>query len=222
MIKTDKGTKIYIDPYHRRVDPHEGLDWYSEKADIILLSHNHPDHFSPAIYEKIRVENTKMITSDQFSRGLWEPTIIDFDEDVDIKVNKEEVKLRAVYAYNNRTEGHTLILSHEKGFAMGFLILVEDKIIYYVGDSDLIREMNDIGEDCPKGVDLLLVPVDDSYTMGPRDAAELCQIVKAKVAIPMHWGTVSGDIAQAEEFKERAEAHKTKVKILKNGEKYNL
>ena len=37
--------------------------------------------------------------------------------------------------------------------------------------------------------DLALLPIGDFYTMGPREAAKACELLKVPRVIPMHWGT---------------------------------
>jgi L-ascorbate metabolism protein UlaG (beta-lactamase superfamily) len=37
--------------------------------------------------------------------------------------------------------------------------------------------------------DVALLPIGDFYTMGPREAAKACELLRVKRVIPMHWGT---------------------------------
>jgi L-ascorbate metabolism protein UlaG (beta-lactamase superfamily) len=37
--------------------------------------------------------------------------------------------------------------------------------------------------------DIAMIPIGDHYTMGPREAAYACKLLKAKTVIPMHFGT---------------------------------
>jgi L-ascorbate metabolism protein UlaG (beta-lactamase superfamily) len=37
--------------------------------------------------------------------------------------------------------------------------------------------------------DLVFLPIGDLFTMGPREAALACRLLKAKKVIPMHFGT---------------------------------
>jgi L-ascorbate metabolism protein UlaG (beta-lactamase superfamily) len=34
-----------------------------------------------------------------------------------------------------------------------------------------------------------MIPIGDHYTMGPREAAYACKLLKPKTVIPMHFGT---------------------------------
>jgi len=34
-----------------------------------------------------------------------------------------------------------------------------------------------------------MLPIGDHYTMGPREAAYACRLLKSKFVIPMHFGT---------------------------------
>jgi len=67
---------------------------------------------------------------------------------------------------------------------------------------------------CPersRGVDVALVPIGGTYTMDASEAAKLVNAIKPKIAVPMHWGSIVGSMADAEKFKELCE---TPVEIL--------
>jgi L-ascorbate metabolism protein UlaG (beta-lactamase superfamily) len=72
---------------------------------------------------------------------------------------------------------------------LGFLVTGE-RSVYFAGDTDLFGEMSDLGP-----VDVALLPVAGySPKLGPghldaRRAAEAAALVRARVAVPIHWGS---------------------------------
>ena len=79
---------------------------------------------------------------------------------------------------------------------VGFILTVEGTRIYHAGDTDLIPEMDTIK------ADIALLPVGGLYTMDAESAAQAAKKVKAKIAIPIHWGTLQdvGGKEAAEKF----------------------
>ena len=71
--------------------------------------------------------------------------------------------------------------------------------IYHSGDTDVIPEMDEAA-----GVDVALLPVSGTYVMTPSEAAEAARRIDPGVAVPMHWGTVIGERADAEAFVQAA------------------
>jgi L-ascorbate metabolism protein UlaG (beta-lactamase superfamily) len=72
---------------------------------------------------------------------------------------------------------------------IGYLI-EGSRSLYFAGDTDLFDEMGELGP-----VDIALVPIwgwGPSLGVGhldPRAAAEAARLLKASIAIPIHWGT---------------------------------
>lgn len=190
MIKVDDKV-IYTDPYAGE---------YPLKADIILISHEHYDHFAKDKISSIRVDATKMFGSRKVSSEL--DGIISLSPGDERAVNG--ITIKAVPAYNVRKP------FHPKGSGIGFVIETKNKSIYFAGDTDLITEMKQIK------ADIILLPVGGTYTMNAEEAAEAVKIIKPKIAIPMHFGSgVVGNLDDAEKFKEIVEAKtNSKVKIL--------
>jgi len=50
----------------------------------------------------------------------------------------------------------------------------------------LTYDMKLYGEE---GIDVLILPIGDNYTMGPEDALRCIKLVEPKVVIPLHYGT---------------------------------
>lgn len=182
----------------------------SEKADIILVTHNHGDHCSPPKIQKLRKKDTVVIApKDCASRiGGIVKTIKPGEE---ITVNS--VKIEAVEAYNVKRFKPSGKPWHPKGYGVGYLIKTEGKIVYHAGDTDFIPEMRLL-----KNIDLALLPAGDKYTMDNIEASEAAMAIKPKTAMAMH--TWEKD---REEFKKKVEANSnTEVVLLQEGEEYRL
>jgi len=190
----DKKT-IYIDPFELSGP---GLD----KADIVLITHEHYDHCSPKDVAKISTENTIVITvADCQSKlsGLKIKGIALIEPGKSINV--DNVKITAVPAYNVNKHFHP-----KENDWVGFIVEMDGIRVYHSGDTDLIPEMKNID------VDIALLPVGGTYTMNGKEAAQATKTFKrCKIAIPMHYGTVVGTGSDAETFKNNAGCE---VKIL--------
>jgi L-ascorbate metabolism protein UlaG (beta-lactamase superfamily) len=101
----------------------------------------------------------------------------------------------------------------EEGFVIGFLIESEMKKLYYTSDTDALPEMTNLAPD------VVIIPVGGTLTMTPEEAAKAVCAMKAKIAIPAHWGYREGTRDDAELFKEYIEREKEhRAVILKPGE----
>ena len=182
----------------------------SEKADIILVTHNHGDHCSPAKIQNLSKKGTLIVAPKNCASRIGE----------NVKSLKpgeeaayEDIKIEAVEAYNFKRFKAPRKPWHPKGYGVGYLIKTEWRTIYHAGDTDFIPEMRQL-----KNVDLALLPTGDKYTMDNAEAAEAVAAFKPKVAMPMHtWDS------DREEFKKTVEANsKTRVILLQEGEEYLL
>jgi len=182
---------IYIDPYQIKG---------GETANILLISHDHFDHCSPEDIDKIVSQETIIVTTEESKRKLSKIKARE------IRVTKpgekiviDDVSIEAVPAYNVnkfRSPGQPF---HPKQTEMvGFIITVNGVRIYHAGDTDMIPEMDRFK------VDIACIPVSGTYVMTAEEAAEFTKHIKPKIAIPMHYGAIVGDKADAEKFKRLA------------------
>jgi L-ascorbate metabolism protein UlaG (beta-lactamase superfamily) len=182
----------------------------SEKADIILVTHNHGDHCSPPKIEKLCKKDTIIIApSNCASRIKGNVKVLKVGEEITVN----SVRIAAVEAYNIKRFKSPGKPWHPKGYGVGYVMQAEGKTIYHAGDTDFIPEMHQL-----KDVDLALLPTGDKYTMDNAEAADAVAVIKPKTAMAMHtWGTDRG------EFKLKVEASsETRVVLLKEGEEYRL
>lgn len=196
---------IYVD-----LRKYGGVIETSEKADLILVTHSHADHFSSEKIEKVRKEDTVVIAPKKcVSKIGGEVKTLQPGEDIIF----DNIRVRAVEAYNYKRFRPSGKPWHPKGYGVGYLISIGDKTIYHAGDTDFIPAMRQLGH-----VDVALLPTGDKYTMDNVEAAEATLAINPKVVVPMHcWDT------DPEEFKKKiTDASSIKVVLLKKGEEYQL
>lgn len=162
---------IYIDPISGK---------YDEKADIVLISHGHGDHCDPEILNKIRDENTIVITSIHNAVNVKGLGLHPGE-----KISIEEIDVYAVHAYNIVRMREPGVPFHPKGFGVGWIIEYSGKRIYFMGDTELIPEMREVDN-----IDLLLIPVSGKFVMDIEEAIETVKLIKPLKVVPMHYGTV--------------------------------
>ncbi|UCH57911.1 MAG: MBL fold metallo-hydrolase [Candidatus Bathyarchaeota archaeon] len=199
-IKTENMT-IYIDPYQGE---------YDEKADLVLSTHSHTDHCEPSKVNAVRGADTVVVAPKDCATKIGSPVKSLKPGE---KASFGEVEVEAVEAYNVKRFRSPGVPFHPKGLGVGYLVRVEGKTVYHVGDSGFIPEMRDM-----EGVDLLLIPSGGTYTMDNEDAAEATVTIRPRKAIPMHiWDTDPG------EFRKNVEAvSDVQVVILRPGDTYEL
>lgn len=175
---------VYIDPWK--------LSAGEPKADVILITHNHGDHFSAADIAKISRRETMVLTPSVVAEKMSGKATAVKPGD---KVTAAGVSIEVVPAYNTNKPNHPKTAGH-----VGYIVTLSGKRIYHAGDTDLIPEMATLK------ADIALLPVSGKYVMNAAEAAEAANTIKPALAIPMHWGDpdVVGTRADAEEFKRLA------------------
>jgi L-ascorbate metabolism protein UlaG (beta-lactamase superfamily) len=182
----------------------------TEKADIILTTHNHGDHCSPTKIQKLSKKDTIIIApKDCTSRLKGNVKTLKPSE----KTTIDGITIEAVEAYNVRRFNPSGKPWHPKGYGVGYLIQAEGKTIYHAGDTDFIPEMRQLHK-----IDLALLPTGDKYTMDNSEAADAAIAINPNNTMSMHsWKTNRGD------FKNKVEA-KSKIHViqLQEGEEFQL
>lgn len=203
-MKAD-GEVVYIDPY-------EGE--YSEKADLVLLTHSHFDHCDTVKINQVYKASTVIVAP----FPLFLASVSRNGGNVRALKARDElvvgsIRVRAVEAYNNKRFKSPGNPFHPKGSGVGYVISAEGKIVYHAGDTDFIPEMKQLGH-----VDVALLPSGGTYTMDGAEATEAALAIHPKIAIPMHrWDT------DPEEFRKKVEASSDiHVVVLSKGEEFQV
>lgn len=185
-VKLNSNKIIYIDPYNIKESNHD--------ADIILITHSHYDHFSINDIDRIKKNDTIIVITEDIYNEVLE---LRFKENNIIKVlpgntyTIDNIKFSTIPSYNINKQFHPL-----NNNWVGYLIEIDNIKYYVTGDTDLIDEAKKVK------CDILFVPIGGTYTMDYNEASILTNIIKPKIVIPIHYGSIVGNKIDADKFKE--------------------
>ena len=169
------GLEIQVDPVGAKCEPATDYARFP-KADLILVTHEHFDHFDRDAIAALRKEGTAIYANPAVQGMLGDGTALRNGERAQVR---EDVSIEAVPAYNT-TPGREKF--HPKGRDNGYVLTLGGFRIYLAGDTEDIPEMADA-----KGVDVAFLPVNQPYTMTPEQAARAAKTVQPKVLFPYHY-----------------------------------
>lgn len=201
---------ILIDPWLTNpLSPIDPGKYVAEvgKVDYIIVTHDHGDHLGEAVFIAQKTGATVVTIYDLAveleKKGLH---VVGANIGGRIKVNDLFIVLTPA------------IHSSEHGSPVGVVVGGQDVKVYHAGDTGLFSEMQFIHE--LYNPDIALLPIGGHFTMGIEEAVKAIELLKPKMAIPMHYNTFPPIRADPALFKELVEKRTaTKVVILKPGEK---
>ena len=170
------GLEIQIDPVGKGLKPQTDYAQFP-KADVILVTHEHFDHFDRDAIAALRKDGTAIYLNPAVQGMLGSGTALKNGESAKVR---EDVTIEAVPAYNT-TPGREKF--HPKGRDNGYVLTLGGFRVYVAGDTEDIPEMANI-----KDVDVAFLPCNQPYTMTPEQAARAARTVKPKVLFPYHYG----------------------------------
>ena len=180
------GRIIQVDPV---IDGTPPVTDYTKmaKADVILITHDHYDHYDEQAVCDLRKESTVIVTNQLTAAALGDGEVMYNGDSLQVF---DDLKIDAVAAYNT-TPGHTQF--HPKGRDNGFILTADGLRIYIAGDTEDIEEMKEVTD-----IDIAFMPCNQPYTMTPAQLRHAAEMVKPRVLYPYHYGdTDPNDIIEA-------------------------
>jgi L-ascorbate metabolism protein UlaG (beta-lactamase superfamily) len=187
LIETPNGKKLLIDPWvtNNPMTPADKKTF--DKIDVMLCTHGHGDHIGDAV--ELAQKHDPLVV------GMYEVCLWLQKKGVKriAPMNKggsqtvSEVTVTMVHAGHSSAiedDGQILYGGEPCGYVLEFANGVK---IYHAGDTNVFGDMAIIRELYQP--DLVLLPIGDLFTMGPKEAAYACRLLKPKAVIPMHFGT---------------------------------
>jgi L-ascorbate metabolism protein UlaG (beta-lactamase superfamily) len=182
-FRLDGPPVIYFDPWQLSEQP--------PLAGLVLVSHEHHDHCSPADVSKISGPNTVVIAGGDAAKELPGARPIKPGE----RLQAAGVTIEAVPSYNTDKFRAPGVPFHPKEAGhVGFVVTVEGVRLYFAGDTDHVPEMADFS------CDVALLPVSGIYVMTADEAAAAARTMKPQIVVPMHYGSGIGTADDGHRF----------------------
>lgn len=177
-----EGTKvIYFDPFKITEEKHD--------ADIIFVTHEHYDHFSPEDIKKVSKGNTVLVAPYSMKQAVLEKVSKMIEEIKFLKAEEsganlaiDGVSIHWVRAYNIGKQFHT----KESGW-IGYVVKLDGETYFVTGDTD--ENEDNVNVKC----DVLFVPCGGTYTFDVEKAAVFTAKIEPRKAIPTHYTDVAGE-----------------------------
>jgi L-ascorbate metabolism protein UlaG (beta-lactamase superfamily) len=166
------GKTIYIDPA-----PPANLTGLP-KADLILITHIHHDHFDPESIASLSQPATQVIAPQSVVAQFPSAHPISNGE----TQHWDQWTIEAIPAYNLKRGPSSGELYHPKGRDNGYVLTYGGKRIYFSADTENTPEMRAL-----KNIDLAFVCMNLPYTMPPEEAADAVRAFHPKSVIPYHY-----------------------------------
>jgi L-ascorbate metabolism protein UlaG (beta-lactamase superfamily) len=150
---------VVTDPYNSSV----GFSYPRVSADVVTVSHNHPDH------------NDYKSVSGTSRRD--KPFIIQYPGEYEVS----GISVFGIPSFHDANTGQ------DRGRNTMYLIQIDDVAVVHLGDLGHIltdKQVEAVGD-----VDVLLLPVGGIYTIGAKEAVEIVNQLQPAYVIPMHFRT---------------------------------
>ncbi len=174
----DGETQIYVDPWK--------LPAGSPRADVILITHAHFDHYSEEDIARIEQPATLFAAPPDVAARLKGRKVTSVRPGSSYAIGP--LRVEATPAYNLDKDFH----KKKEGWVGYVVTLSSGQRVYHSGDTDAIPEMDEIE------ADVAMLPCGGTYTMTAPEMAAAANRFKPSVLIPMHWGDIVGQPSDAE------------------------
>ena len=212
------GTTILFDPFISGSPHTDGLVSAADLApDVIVLTHAHGDHWGDAA-DIARRTGALVVSNYEITQRL---------SGQEGHGNVQPMNTGGSFSWDWGTL-HSTFAAHSSSFPdggyggspNGYVLEIGGTTLYHAGDTCRFAEMARLAERFE--IDLAFLPIGDTVTMGPEEAAEVAGVIGAAVSVPVHWGTFPFLHGTPEAFAAAMDRAGRDARILRPGDTMSL
>jgi L-ascorbate metabolism protein UlaG (beta-lactamase superfamily) len=179
---------IYNDPVGG-APPFAGIP----KANLVLVSHTHGDHFNGATIDLIRATDAVLVVPQAVFNSLSTAqraiAVVLTNGGV---TTAHGMTIEAVPAYNLTTS------NHPRGVGNGYVVTIGGRRVYFSGDTEDVPEIRVL-----PNIDVAFLCMNIPFTMSVDKAISTTRQMRPRVIYPYHYRNQDGTYADLNEFKRR-------------------
>ena len=198
-IDSPGGRRFYVDPFLTGNPSCPAAEQEPERVDAIFITHGHGDHYGDAIAlaGKFGCTVVAPVELADWLGGQGIEDVRDLNKGGTVELDGVKVTLTHAQHSSSTNDGTYagepcgLVIELESGFTL-----------YFAGDTNVFGDMALIARIYEP--DLVVLPIGDHYTMGPREAAFALELLGATRCVPSHYGTFPVLTGTPEKLREQA------------------
>jgi len=214
QFRLPSGQTILMDPWTEG-NPAYPKSHVIDRVDTICISHGHFDHIHDAVplAMKFNCEVAGIFETAHWLESKGVANTRPMNKGGTQKLGGVTITMtHAVHSCGILDDGKIIYGGEAAGYV---LRLPDQRTLYFAGDTNVFSDMELIYE--LYHPELVFLPIGDLFTMGPREAALACRMLRPAKVIPMHFGTFPPLVGRPEQLRDRIAGLETEVWPLEPG-----
>jgi L-ascorbate metabolism protein UlaG (beta-lactamase superfamily) len=214
QFRLPSGQTILMDPWTEG-NPAYPTGHTIDRVDTICISHGHFDHIHDAVplATKFNPEVVAIYETAHWLESKGVANTRPMNKGGSQKIGGLTVTMTHAVHSCGILDDNKIIYGGE---AAGYVLRLPDqRTLYFSGDTNVFTDMELIHE--LYHPELVFLPIGDLFTMGPREAALACRMLRPAKVIPMHFGTFPALTGTPDQLRDRIAGLETDVWVLEPG-----
>ena len=186
-LTSDNGKQIYVDPFLNGNPKTPEAEKQPVQVDVIAISHGHGDHVGDAVALSTAFPEAEIVCQVELKgwlggKGANVGDGLGLNKGGSLEIDGIRFTLVNAFHSSSSNDGEYL------GESCGIVIRLEHgRTVYFAGDTCVFGDMQLISRLYEP--DLVVLPIGDNFTMGPKEAALALELLGNPPCVPCHWGT---------------------------------